>query len=338
MIQITHCPPSERPSLHYDKHNFNRSGRMIAATRVSRDEDGLLDWQSTGIALSEVDHMNGWTPLHNLAKGRRFDPPSFAVNDKDLRLVIVHAIERRAYGSSKRILDSARHTGLTLVERLKRAEDKCRARAGRMSTILDRLCREFVTLRNDRTDDKRLGTVQTLIQQTDTQLRIDQHPAEVYGYILYSYFRTGAASHQVAADLGLHAPAIRQLLFRICTIAKQELNFNLGDALQKRKTEYEERCRAEKAAAKAERAVARAAVRAVRKLETAELRKEERERLNQDQVIKTDSAHHHKARVGNRAAGLCSCGSERSGGFKMCAKCREQQRAWQAKRRAGKVA
>ncbi len=247
MIQIQKLPTiPQSASLNFDKHTFGGLRMQPVSVRACRDEEGLLDWESTGIDFGSYGSMQ--TENVVLAKGRRFEPPSFAVNDRDLRLVIVHAVERRAWGSGRKIMKHQR--GLPLVERLKTAEAKCRERAGRLSSILDDLCQEYVTLRNNRTDDKRLGHLQTLIQGHDTQLIIDRHPAEVYGYILYAYFRTGAASHQIASDLGLHAPCVRQQLSRICRIAKKELHFDLGAKLQQRKTEYEERCKAAKAAAK----------------------------------------------------------------------------------------
>ena len=287
------------------------------SARLCRDEEGLLGWESPGIDFGSYDYMQ--TEHVVLAKGRRFEAPSFAVNDRDLRLVIVHAVERRAWGSGSKLLK--RQRGLPLVERLKTAEAKCQERAGRLSSILDNLCQEYVTLRNNRTDDKRLGQLQTLIQGHDTQLIIDRHPAEVYGYILYAYFRTGAASHQIAADLGLHAPCVRQQLSRICKIAKKELHFDLGAKLQQRKTEYEERCRAAKNTAKAERD----AERAVLALERSEQRKAKA--LARLPMLE---ARKEKLRLQRREQGLCTrCGVKLTDGFKRCATCRAYTKACQ---------
>lgn len=300
-VQITKCPPApQAASLNFDKYNFAGAHMQPVSARVCRDEEGLLCWETPGVDFGSYDRMQ--TEHRAIASHRRFEPPSFSVNDRDLRLVIVHAVERRAW-SSKRLLK--RQRGLPLVERLKTAEEKCRERAGRLSKTLDGLCCEFVTLRNNRSDDKRLGQVQMLIQSIDTQLIIDRHPGEVYGYILYAYFRTGATSAQIASDLGLHAPAIRQLLSRICKIAKKELNYDLGEKLQQRKTAYEESCRAARAAARA----AAAALSEARRKETRRHRREQ---------------------------GLCPfCGSQPVQGRVNCRECldkiAERQRAQRAK-------
>jgi len=211
---------------------------------ASRDEEGLLSWESPGISFGDYENMQ--TQHVKIEKARRYEAPSFAVNDRDLRLVVVHAVERRAYGSSKRLLDEARHSGLSLVDRMKRAEDLCRARADRVGKTLDKCCAEYVELRGKAVPTvdggpclpkealARMGQLQTIIQSLDGQLRIDSHPAEVLTFIAYHYFRCGATSNQIASGLGLGAggaggaACVRQILFRMCRVAKQELGFDLG--------------------------------------------------------------------------------------------------------------
>ncbi|MGA7511330.1 MAG: hypothetical protein WBW46_00460 [Candidatus Sulfotelmatobacter sp.] len=236
-MKVTHCPAGPQIT-HFDRIQFGPLSKMPVEGHAGHDEEGNLTHESRGLSYGDFGRMQMFSRV--LARGRRYDAPSFSLNDRDLRIVICHAVERRAYGNGvHNILGKLNHNGKPLVERLRAAEDVCRQRARRLSEVLDRLCVEYVSKKaSHRPEDRqRCRRLEALISGVDTQLRIDAQPAAVYAFILYSYFRTGASSAQIAGDLGLpgSAPLIRQITFRILRMAREDLHFRLGDAITQRR-------------------------------------------------------------------------------------------------------
>ena len=142
--------------------------------------------------------------------------PSWATNDRDLRLVIVTYLEHRACGGK---YDSARCYGLNPAQRLARAQQKLHDRIPGLEKTIDKVCNEYVELKAAGGDPKRLKRLQIIIEGLDTSIIIARRPAPVIASIVYRYFREGMNSVQCAAAVGLRPPGVRSIIMKICRAA-----------------------------------------------------------------------------------------------------------------------
>jgi hypothetical protein len=200
---ITICPPS--PQLSHD-HDFNAKHFAVAAHSIA---DG--EYESTGLSFNDYSRMQ--TETHKLFAGRRKAVPVWAVNDSDLQRVLVEYLESRAYYK-------ARSQSGTLRERIAQAEKRIAARALKTSRSLDALCARYIELQRSGGDARELAKLECAIKGLDTVLIISRSPAPIAAAIIYKYFRLGYKSTQIASDLGLHSPGVRQMLLRIHKAAR----------------------------------------------------------------------------------------------------------------------
>ena len=167
--------------------------------------------ESNGIDFGDYSRMT--TSERKCFSGRRTTVPLWAVNNHDLQRVLVAYLDRRAYGARNKFSEG------TFLERLMRAERQLAERAPRTQRQLDKLCGRYVELRRNGGAPKELATLQRAINGLDTQLIINRAPARIAAAVVYKFFRQGLKSTQIAADLGLHSPGVRQMLFRIQKVA-----------------------------------------------------------------------------------------------------------------------
>ena len=127
--------------LHYDTHNFegNYQVRPVSVRYKGRDE-----WESTGVDFDSYARMQTSRKKQN--KGRRFRTPPWTANDHDVQAVIVTYLESRVFSRKKQIRMCSQR--LPLKTRLLRAEEALLVRAVMQEVVVNRLCAEYVELRN----------------------------------------------------------------------------------------------------------------------------------------------------------------------------------------------
>lgn len=192
-------------------------------------------WVSTGIAFEDYARMN--TQQRKQSGERRLPTPTWSVNDKLLRELLVVFMEERA-GLRKK------QKG-TLTERLERAKVAVINQRPRLIAVLTRLGAEYVTLKRlgldpTTTDEqwnasrhqpyivccageakfvaekKRKRELEIEIEGIDTYLRYTANGgADVIAAVVYLYYRSGLDSVGVGSELGLKPPHVRQTLWRL---------------------------------------------------------------------------------------------------------------------------
>lgn len=207
-------------------------------------------WESTGIDWADYKRMGA--QVRRQSNERRLPTPLWALNDRQLRKLIVTAMEERA-GIKK-------PTG-KLLARLARAQEAIRANRPRMLGILTKLCKVYVEIKGTRifkpeeSDANVLQLAQEMFDQIplpnyaiapdedgtgaatarawlkgrkqedyeveieglDTFLRYTERDggAGVIAAVVYLYYRAGMDSVGVGEELGLKPPHVRQILWRL---------------------------------------------------------------------------------------------------------------------------
>jgi hypothetical protein len=202
----TICPPSPQ-QFFYDEHVEVQKHHPVEAHST-----GCGNFESTGLSFDDYFRMG--TEKHKLFCGRRTTVPVWAVNDHDLQRVLVAFLEIRAYGKHS---TKVRQVD-TLLERIARAEKQLAERAPFTSLRLDVLCARYVELQHNGGNPRELAKLEQAIKALDTFLITSRSPARITAAVIYKYYRLGYKSTQIASDLGLQSPGVRQMLFRIqCT-------------------------------------------------------------------------------------------------------------------------
>jgi hypothetical protein len=192
--------------LAFDPHQFFRPSAPVHAEYAGNGE-----FTSSGVSFDDYSRMHKGG--QNLFRGRRAPPPRWALNDLELREVLVRFLERRAGLLNPR--------GGTHAQRIKRARAKLASRAPVDSALLDRLCREYVAAKRERRRNAaRLRMQEIQIENLDTCLRMVD-PLPVVARIVYLYHRCGLDSVQVGTAVHLKPPHIRGLLWRLDRVAKE---------------------------------------------------------------------------------------------------------------------
>jgi hypothetical protein len=172
------------------------------------------EWQSPGIAFEDYSRMQ--TSTRVVAPGRKLETPSWAVNDSQLRELLVAFLEERAFNGR-----TGHQTG-TLTERLANAQKRLIAMCEKILVpTIDRLCKRLVSLKRSTplTQDaqKQIQQLENQIENLDTRLRFEQKDGGstlVLG-VAYFYFRLGQDSVAVGKQLGTKPPHIRQIVWRL---------------------------------------------------------------------------------------------------------------------------
>jgi hypothetical protein len=207
------CPPSMNGER-FDSCQFPRINKPVGAHYIGHGE-----WESTS-GLSFDDYQNAQTYSRKLFSSRRFKTPDWAVNDTMLRRVISEYLIQRSYGHKhwKAALPSDAEND---IAKIRWAEGLLAARVPSLHKLVDSLCNEYVELRHSGADPARLRKLESLIGNLDSQIIFNRQPARIVASVVYSYFRMGQTSVGVAESVGLHPPAVRQLLRRIWLAAER---------------------------------------------------------------------------------------------------------------------
>lgn len=201
--QITYLPAAPpRRELFYDQH-LHIGGRYPVSARFGAGGEVY----SPGISFSDYGGMH--TENHKLGTFRKLERPKWAVDDALLQKLLVCYIEERAMVAS---------TG-TPVERLAKAQKVITAKQRAKIGVLDRLCKEYVALKQQATlcgeEAKRLTFLSAQIETYDTCLRIDVNVAPTILGCVYHYYRCGLSSVATATALGIKPPHVRQILWKL---------------------------------------------------------------------------------------------------------------------------
>jgi len=157
--------------------------------------------------LSFQDHAAGHIESHTLFSGRKKCPPSWAINMRELRLLLARYLELRAQLKYPRVDEPDR--------RAVYATRKIFAAIPRKKEALDRLVAERMAIIE--TDPPRAKALEGQIRSLDATICVDQRgPAVVVGIIHY-YFRCGFDSVDTAAALkNIISPmGVRQVAHRL---------------------------------------------------------------------------------------------------------------------------
>lgn len=173
---------------------------MLPVHLTEQNEDG-----SYQDGLSFDDYSRGHQFQHKLFESRSSNPPSWAVNLRELSLLLARFLELRARIHSPRIDTPER--------RIVYAQNKILRNMPRFAAALDKLCAE----RMASTDPERRCVLERQIRSLDGRLVIDQRgPALICGVIFY-FFRCGYDSRETSAALkGIISPVgVRQMTHRL---------------------------------------------------------------------------------------------------------------------------
>jgi hypothetical protein len=172
------------------------------------------EWTSTGIGFEEYSRMQ--TVTRAVAPGRQLETPSWAVNDAQLRELLVAFMEERAFNG---------RTGLQtgpLADRLANAQRKLIGDCEKILVpTIDRLCKRLVALKRSTplTQDaqKQIQQLEHQIENLDTRLRFEQKDggACLALGVAYFFFRLGHDSVAVGKQLGAKPPHVRQIVWRL---------------------------------------------------------------------------------------------------------------------------
>lgn len=182
--------------LAFDNHQFDRKF-YPAVTAESR------------IAFSDYQYMH--QTRRSVQRGRRLDTPSWATNDRELREVVLRYCERRFYLRSRGKINEV--SPLTDEQRLARIREKELKWADTAKLILCRMITRQKTDPSDKLDIQ--------IQNIDSQILIARRGAAAIAVaIVYLYYRLGWDSPEIAQELGIRPPIVRQTLARLHNAAE----------------------------------------------------------------------------------------------------------------------
>jgi len=205
-VHVTICPPHAahfiaEPEIAFGdrhKHAINAEmdgdGEMVSTSRISFDD---------------------YTRMQTVTKAgvhRRAGVPLWTRNQATVRAVLVAYFEGRAFGPRERaFLPTAPE-----AERLRRACERLRANVPRAMAVMDKLCNEYVALKQTGFWPERAKKLGQEIASLDTSLRLAQEnaPAVILG-ILYQSYNVGMDSVGVGAMFGYKPPHVRQILRRL---------------------------------------------------------------------------------------------------------------------------
>src|SRR5208283_2415143 len=100
-------------------------------------------WLSNGIAFDDFYRMQ--TTTRKIAGERRLPTPQWALNNPMLRRVLVRFLEERAFSKKERL---AVRKKAGLKERLDNARKRIMAKRPNAMLVLDKLCAEYVEIKN----------------------------------------------------------------------------------------------------------------------------------------------------------------------------------------------
>ncbi len=180
---------------HFDNHQF--AGRRQKA--VSSE---------TGIAFSDYGRMHVMRRART--QERRLPTPSWAVNDTELREVLLKFCERRFC-----LTGSRKISGLTNEQRLARIREMEQMKVKSLAPHLKAMIERYKT----EPEEKR-AELETQIGDMDTQILIARRGnASIANLVVYYYYRLGWDSVTTAEEIGIKSPHVRQILARLYNAA-----------------------------------------------------------------------------------------------------------------------
>lgn len=175
---------------------------------VSAELEGDGEFSTPGIAFEDFSRMS--TMQRKTSGERRLPTPSWAVNQSELRALLVRFFERRvgivAPGNGSDI------------QRLNAAQRKLLSRIPGMTEVLDRLCREYTEVKD--ADPARATVLQIEIQNLDTSIRMARMGPGGVARVVHLYYGCAYDSCAVASEIGITPMHVRQTLFRLHRAAK----------------------------------------------------------------------------------------------------------------------
>ena len=189
---------------------------------VSVSFRGGDDWETNGLDFS--DYVRCSTRSRKLNSSRESGAPNWAINDKQLRAVLVAYLERRAMLKAQ--------PG-TEFQRLQRAQEVLNENAKEQQLLLDRMAREYVEFKRHGADAIVLRNYETEIKNLDTVLLFNKDIAGKVLHVVHCYYRLGFNSVETEAETGLKPPHVRAILWRLRKVAAS-LGFSNPPARRRR--------------------------------------------------------------------------------------------------------
>src|SRR5262249_18676950 len=193
-------------SLNFDPHQF--AGRRFRAVEAHATRDG---WESTGISFS--DYQSGMhTHGRKTQRQRKLETPSWARNTSELRETILRFCERRLYLRTHGKLTE--QSELTYEQRLANIrEAELQMAKKKFEPALRRLIERQVTDKSPK--------LQIQVQNIDSQIQLCRRGnAAIAARIVQLYHGCGYTSVEVAEEMRLHPPLVRQTLARLDQAAR----------------------------------------------------------------------------------------------------------------------
>jgi len=192
----------------------------------------------TGIAFSDYARMH--VHRRERTQERRLPTPSWAVNNTELREVILKFVERRFY-----LTGSRKMSGLTNEQRLARVRNAEMKWADRMGVKLREAIRRYKEEQAAGVDPEKLNNDHYMqIGNLDSQILMARRGnAAIASLVVYLYYRLGWDSVTVAEEIGIKPPHVRQTLARLYNAANNVRYIRPCDreAYEQRKAAREQR-------------------------------------------------------------------------------------------------
>jgi hypothetical protein len=207
----------------FDKSQFaGRKEKAVRATRQKTPDSYQDTWDTTGLSFSDFGSMRVKT---RTGQERRLPTPDWAMNDEKLREVILKYMENRLY------LPSTTEDDATRRERIEAAIVYWMPRR---RVLLKRICGRF-TEASKAGDTAQAESLAIQAQCLDSEILMMQRGmmAQITT-LLYRYYRVGWNSTQIAEELKIYPPAVRQILFRMIRVADGRKGNGSGSGRKKK--------------------------------------------------------------------------------------------------------
>ena len=156
--------------------------------------------------------------LHRRAvfRNRRCEPPEWALNDSQLRRVLLWFWARRIFqGRFKKYWERVQRQDLSDDDQLRFCQEELPRRIAEYSARLKTLCQRFVA----REDPRQRRALQTQIRVVDSNIRVLQRGPGLLLRVIVLYYRCGFDSVAVAQETGFSPQFCRQVTHRLGSAA-----------------------------------------------------------------------------------------------------------------------
>lgn len=204
-VPINLCPPADCSGGKTFPQSLCR--KVLAVHKPGENEDGSYE-----PGLSFDDYCRMQTVGTRSAQELRLPVPDWAVNDSDLRKVILSYMSHRAFAGCQRVL----LRGMTEHQKALFICAWMQKSVVRKIKILEKLSNEYMEHFQCTAPwcIRRRKTLRTMISGIDRQICMLRTP-DVFARVVKSYYRQRLTSVEVGAECGLSPSGVRQLLRRI---------------------------------------------------------------------------------------------------------------------------